>query len=157
MCAIPNSRGTANPKHWGTESVLWGTFCVTPSTSQAMCQQQQSTEGNKVSGPTRIWLILPAVICFVQGLSHACLSAIGIPQRVCEWLLTSAVIYVIRTPGLALLPRVTGGTQCCVDILQNLVANTRKRTSRSAILRGGSDRARLVSRLAFVKNSPLVG
>ena len=25
----------------------------------------------------RIWLILPVVICFVQGLSHACLSAHG--------------------------------------------------------------------------------
>ena len=25
----------------------------------------------------RIWLILPVVVCFVQGLSHACLSANG--------------------------------------------------------------------------------
>ena len=43
-----------------------------------------------------IWLILPVVICFVQGLSHACLSVHGFPQWVCEWLLTSAVIYVIE-------------------------------------------------------------
>ena len=29
---------------------------------------------------SRIWLILPAVICFVQGLSHACLSALGLTE-----------------------------------------------------------------------------
>ena len=44
----------------------------------------------------RIWLILPVVICFVQGLSHAYLSAHGRRQWICVWLLTSAVIYVIE-------------------------------------------------------------
>ena len=37
------------------------------------CHNPESEERER----ERIWLILPAVICFVQGLSHACLSAHG--------------------------------------------------------------------------------
>lgn len=69
----------------------------------------------------RIWLILPVVICFVQGLSHAYLSANGCRQWICVWLLTSAVIYVIECGWRQ------DGAQW--DILQNLVANTRSQGS----------------------------
>ena len=77
-------------------------------------------------GRRGIWLILPVVICFVQGLSHAYLSANGRGQWICEWLLTSAVISAGecgRRPAFR-------GAQW--DILQNLVANTRSQGSAAA-------------------------
>jgi hypothetical protein len=40
-----------------------------------------------------IWLILPAVVCFSQGLSHACVRIHGFNAKlVCEWLITPALI-----------------------------------------------------------------
>ena len=77
-------------------------------------------------------MILPAVICFVQGLSHASLSVHGLAQWVCEWLLTSAVTSVIEhcdgpTTGSA-WPK-----EALLDILQNLVANTRSKASATLV------------------------
>lgn len=46
---------------------------VTPPPGGRRC----SEHGTARAGRRRIWLILPAVICFVQGLSHACLRARG--------------------------------------------------------------------------------
>jgi len=56
-----------------------------------------------------IWSILPAVICFFQGLSHACARENGVllftykeekkdktEQWFCEWLITSAIISVVQ-------------------------------------------------------------
>jgi len=97
---------------------------------------------------TVIWLILPAVICFVQGLSHARLSANGFQQWVCEWLLTSAVISVIECGvGTGGGPRAPRGIGAQLDILQNLVANTRRpRVGHGATLGRSSPRRRRRSR-----------
>jgi len=41
-----------------------------------------------------IWLILPAVICLLQGLSHASVRENGKNEYlVCEWLIISAIVY----------------------------------------------------------------
>ena len=46
------------------------------------------------------WLILPVVICLSQRLNHACLSITQFIWEDCEYLLKSAIVYLIVTEGL---------------------------------------------------------
>ena len=81
-CSMGDSaEGARRLLHAGESTLLWGMHWGDPRRDSVRGALHHVPRGlfSAMVCERRIWLILPAVICFVQGLSHACLSVHGSP------------------------------------------------------------------------------